>query len=343
MFFFTFGHAHGASKALESLIQDLCRVLGGTLVNKGKDHAFLSFDSAQTSPLRQTLKGFDLLKERLNDPETQCGLWLRPDQTVLSKSKVSRGVQIYWPHASHALKFNSVSQTLAASYSSAKTWPLAIQPVETQETGAHLYQEVLSIKAPGPEGTAGFVARLESQGGIEELDSQVLLRALSALKDDPDLRLGINVSRASLTGTIWQQALDTPASDQVFDRLYVELTETAHIPGLSLETLMRACDKIRSRGAHLVLDDLGQGATSLDELRSLQLEYVKLDRELITWLIESDLDYNLIADLKSLGDEYGWQLIGEGVEDSSTIDFLTGHGVSFVQGFAIQRPELSSI
>lgn len=220
---------------------------------------------------------------------------------------------------------------------------MVTQPVESHRTGTYLYQEVLSAETPGPGNTASYVTQLETDGQIGELDSHVLRRALSALAADPSLRLGINLSRASLTDPAWAKALATPASPDTFDRLYVELTETAFVPDQGEKELERACQDIKARGAHLVLDDLGKGATSLDELRSLPLDYVKLDRELINWLIDNPSDYDLIADLRSLGEEQGWQLIGEGAEDASTVEFLTAHGVSFVQGFAIQRPELSKI
>lgn len=127
------------------------------------------------------------------------------------------------------------------------------------------------------------------------------------------------------------ETLNVPAANVCF-----EITESAAIRNMAAaEHLMNA---LRRRGCRFSLDDFGSGLSSFAYLRSLDVDYVKLDG-LFTKSIRADpIDRATVKSIAELVRAMGKETIAEFVEDQASIEILRGLGVDYVQGFAVGPP-----
>ncbi len=115
-----------------------------------------------------------------------------------------------------------------------------------------------------------------------------------------------------------------------------EITETAAISNLSLALeFMRS---VRDRGCRFILDDFGSGLSSFRYLKSLDVEFLKIDGQLVREITNDPIQREMVAAIHRIGESMGIQTIGEWVENSEIERALTDIGVDFAQGFGVGRP-----
>jgi EAL domain-containing protein (putative c-di-GMP-specific phosphodiesterase class I) len=130
------------------------------------------------------------------------------------------------------------------------------------------------------------------------------------------------------------RALERTGADP--SRLVFEITETAAIE--NVDTARRLAASLRERGCRFALDDFGTGFAGISSLKSLPLDYLKIDREFVRDLCTSETDRHVIAATIDLARAFGLRTIAEGVEDQATLDLLRELGVDLAQGFFLGRP-----
>ena len=118
-------------------------------------------------------------------------------------------------------------------------------------------------------------------------------------------------------------------------RLAVELTETALV-GLP-ERAAHALDALKQLGMTIVLDDFGEGYSSITRLSRLPFDMLKVDLSLIGLASESDANRILKAMIE-LAHSLGLRIVVERIEDDKIRDELTRLGCDLIQGFVLCPP-----
>jgi diguanylate cyclase len=98
---------------------------------------------------------------------------------------------------------------------------------------------------------------------------------------------------------------------------------------------------LRDLGLVVSIDDFGAGFTSLAYLNKLAVGEIKLDRTFIAGLTANagERDTELVRATIDLGHALGLRVVAEGIEDSATLDLLTGLGCDLAQGYFIGKPK----
>jgi EAL domain-containing protein (putative c-di-GMP-specific phosphodiesterase class I) len=86
------------------------------------------------------------------------------------------------------------------------------------------------------------------------------------------------------------------------------------------------------------IDDFGAGYTSLAHLRTLPISALKIDRSLVSHMLERDEDHAVTEALIDLGHRLGLTVIAEGIETDAVLDRLTQLGCDEAQGYLISKP-----
>ena len=155
----------------------------------------------------------------------------------------------------------------------------------------------------------------------------------------------LNVTPASLQDPDFAQQLLAVLQhhDLPPDQLCLEVTEQAAISNLAqVREVMR---QLQPAGVKLALDDFGAGMTSLSELQTLPLDVVKVDRCLVTNLVNhadpkaQSISHAVFRFLLELKQQLGFALIAEGVETPAMLEQLQQLGVRRVQGYLLARPQ----
>lgn len=119
-------------------------------------------------------------------------------------------------------------------------------------------------------------------------------------------------------------------------RICLEITETAAIDNLS--DAVEFISEIRDEGFKFALDDFGAGMSSFSYLKTIPVDYLKIDGSFVLNLLTDPIDRGIVEACNTIGHAAGLQTIAEFVEDQATADALKEIGVDFGQGFGIQRP-----
>ena len=98
-------------------------------------------------------------------------------------------------------------------------------------------------------------------------------------------------------------------------------------------------DEVRRMGVKIALDDFGAGASSFGYLKSLPVDFLKIDGSFITGLLDDALDDAAVRCFREVARVVGVQTIAEFVERDDVRDVLRAIGIDMAQGYLIHRPE----
>lgn len=147
----------------------------------------------------------------------------------------------------------------------------------------------------------------------------------------------INLSGGSLREDLFlfiEQMLaqyDVPAKCICF-----EVTETVAVS--NVKATKHFIQQCRSTGVRFALDDFGTGFCSFSYLKSLPMDFIKIDGSFVTNMLRDPLDCKVVESVIDIGRIAGMQTIAEFVEKQETLDKLQSLGVDYVQGFGIEKP-----
>ncbi|MCA1798030.1 MAG: EAL domain-containing protein [Xanthomonadaceae bacterium] len=116
-----------------------------------------------------------------------------------------------------------------------------------------------------------------------------------------------------------------------------ELTETAAIS--NLVSAREFIDSMRALGCTIALDDFGSGVSSFAALKTLSIDYLKIDGSFVRNIHGDEIDRAMVEAIHRVGQVMGIPTVAEFVEDEAVSEWLRRIGVNFGQGFAIHRPE----
>jgi Amt family ammonium transporter len=118
--------------------------------------------------------------------------------------------------------------------------------------------------------------------------------------------------------------------------LCFELTETAVIGNLS--AAMAFMERLGRRRVSFALDDFGSGLSSFSYLKTLPIDYLKIDGSFVRDLLDDPLDAAMVESILRLSQVLGIETIAELVESDAVLERLREMGIDCAQGYAIERP-----
>lgn len=188
-----------------------------------------------------------------------------------------------------------------------------------------------------------FIPIFEQNGFIDRLDHymweeicRLLQKWLSeGMKVDP---ISVNVSQTSLYGpTMVQDLLALTEQYHVPHGLInLEITESAY---MSNPDYMRGViEQLRKNGFIIAMDDFGSGYSSLNTLRDIEMDYLKVDMKYLPSGKDNEKSEKIMASITHMANWLGIPVIAEGVETEEQKDFLISIGCAYVQGYFFARP-----
>ena len=193
-------------------------------------------------------------------------------------------------------------------------------------------------------GPDAFIPAAERYSLMGAIDRWVVKNTLETLSQDIDYvqnrisTCSINLSGQSLSDDRFTSALAKMIEDMDIppELLCFEITETAVISNLSNAT--RLIDTLRAMGCEFALDDFGVGLSSFGYLKSLAVDYLKLDGCFIKNMTRDSTDYAMVHAINYVGQTLRIKTIAEFVENRETLEALQDIGVDYAQGYGIAKP-----
>ncbi|MDE6026075.1 MAG: GGDEF and EAL domain-containing protein [Lachnospiraceae bacterium] len=189
-----------------------------------------------------------------------------------------------------------------------------------------------------------FIKVLEDYGDIHEVGFWVMEQAIrqqAAWRDIyGDLQVSFNVSyQQFVDDTFEERAISCVEKYGVNPKnIIIELTESCQVE--DPQELATMFGRLREQGFKIALDDFGTAYASMEMLKCLPVDYVKVEHSFIRELSQPghDIDYVIVDSLLEMCKRLGYNSIIEGVENSKVADIVGEMNATLLQGYHYSRP-----
>jgi EAL domain-containing protein (putative c-di-GMP-specific phosphodiesterase class I) len=191
----------------------------------------------------------------------------------------------------------------------------------------------------GPE---RFIGLAEETGLIVPLTRWALNAAVAQARAWMDVGLDVPIAVNLSAVDVQDPLMPTVIADLLVRwgvparLLTVEITEGALLadPRLALDVLQR----LERLGVLASIDDYGSGYSSLGYLKQFPVHELKIDRSLVSDIVDEPRDQTIVRSTIELGHSLGLSVVAEGVEDTATLTLLESLGCDLAQGYYMARP-----
>jgi EAL domain-containing protein (putative c-di-GMP-specific phosphodiesterase class I) len=190
---------------------------------------------------------------------------------------------------------------------------------------------------------AAFIPAAERYGLMGAIDRWVIQTAFREYANgisQTGAQIAINLSGNSLSDESLLGFIEAQFAEHAFspERVCFEITETAAIQNLRHAVELMAT--LKRHGSQLALDDFGSGLSSFHYLKTLPIDYLKIDGSFVKDMIENANDCALVAAINQMSHTIGIQTVAEYAHSQAIIERLRELGVDYAQGYYFGRPAL---
>jgi Amt family ammonium transporter len=221
---------------------------------------------------------------------------------------------------------------------SQKLRPLSREPSsqDYREVLVRILDENNQLVMPGQ-----FIPAAERYDIMHRVDEWVIRKACHwlLLPEHSAVHLFINLSGGSLANRHILELLESRLDRHpgLGERISLEITETAAIG--NLQQALNYMDRLKRRKVTFALDDFGSGLSSFNYLKTMPVDYVKIDGSFVRDLLDDPVDAAMVESICRISTQMGIETIAEFVEDKELINWLTAVGVDYAQGYGIEKPK----
>jgi diguanylate cyclase (GGDEF)-like protein len=201
-----------------------------------------------------------------------------------------------------------------------------------------MVQDDGSLVPPG-----AFLPAAERFHLASRIDKWVMQHALAWLQALPDplaiRTLSINLSGHSIGDRAFHRhAIQSfrDAGPRICQQVCVEITETAAVTNLADAAAF--ITQIRALGVQVALDDFGSGASSFGYLKTLPVDYLKIDGQFVQDVVDDPLDEAAVRCFAEVARVVGVKTVAEFVDRPEVLAKLRSLGIDYAQGFLLHRP-----
>lgn len=187
-----------------------------------------------------------------------------------------------------------------------------------------------------------FIPEFERNGKIAEIDKHMWRCAGEILKSwkhsHPDIFLSVNISpvdfyfmdiRSELNEIVKECGIDA-------EKLRLEITESVMMN--NSENRLETVNQLRSDGFIVEIDDFGSGFSSLNMLKDMHVDLIKLDMAFLQNSKGNERAKTILRSLIDLVDTLGMDSLTEGVETKKQFEVLADYGCRLFQGYYFAKP-----
>lgn len=190
---------------------------------------------------------------------------------------------------------------------------------------------------------SAFIDILEKNGAIVRLDRYIWELTCQKLREwtdegREDMYLSVNISPKdfyfidiyeTFTSLVEQYGINP-------GRLHLEITETSVMT--DVQQRIKIIERLQAYGFIVEMDDFGSGYSSLNMLKEIHVNVLKVDMVFLRKTTEMERSRKILRTIIALAQELGMETIVEGVETSEQLEFLKSISCDIFQGYYFAKP-----
>ena len=223
---------------------------------------------------------------------------------------------------------------------------LYFQPIVTLGAPAERPFHELTVRLRDDQGALvppnEFIPAAERYNVMSVIDRWVVGQAIEMLRERqrrnaPLPLLAVNLSGTSLNEQSFVDFVQQSVSDpQIASALCFEITETAAVTSLSNARFVMS--ELKRRGCRFSLDDFGTGVSSFVYLKTLPVDFLKIDGQFISHVAQDPVSRSMVEAIGKVGRALGIATVAECVETEAVLAELKRIGIDYAQGFFLAHP-----
>jgi len=188
-----------------------------------------------------------------------------------------------------------------------------------------------------------FIPLAKKNGEIIEIDKFVIKEATSYCKKiidlgEEDFKVSVNLSYALLKQSYVVDTITEIVKNEGLDPKYIKLEITEDETIDDIDFVIDILKKLKNEGFEISLDDFGVGYSSLNHLKRLPIDTLKIDRSLLLSIESDKKTREIIEMLINLCHTLKLDIVCEGVEEKKQMDLLKKLKCDKIQGYYISKP-----
>ncbi len=223
---------------------------------------------------------------------------------------------------------------------------LCAQPIEPTLDEEKFCYEIL-LRMEDEDGSIiypdQFIPSAERYGLMEEIDMWVINETFKNLAAFPNFLQNIKYVSINLSGYVLSKdnmleyIVESLKKHHINgEKICFEITETAAVS--NIQKAEKFINALKKHQCSFALDDFGSGLSSFAYLKSLSVDYLKIDGLFVKNMDTQEMDYAMVKSINEIGQILGLKTIAEFVENNKIKAMLKLLGVNYAQGYAISKP-----
>lgn len=188
-----------------------------------------------------------------------------------------------------------------------------------------------------------FIPIFEKNGFILKLDDY-MLEEIARVQSEwlaagrTLVPISVNVSRAHFTREDLAEHICAVVDKYNVPHsvIELELTESAFFDDKNV--LLNTVQKLRKAGFKVSMDDFGAGYSSLNSLKELQIDVLKIDADFFRGADAEERGLLIVSEVIDLAKKLNMKIVAEGIESREQVEFLTEQECDLIQGYFYAKP-----
>ncbi|MCG9056686.1 GGDEF domain-containing phosphodiesterase [Laribacter hongkongensis] len=188
-----------------------------------------------------------------------------------------------------------------------------------------------------------FIPLCEQTGMIIELDMIIYEKSLKFLRNNldnniPCVPVSINFSKLHLASEDFFQKIKEKLNKyQIPPKLVeIELTESALFSDFDI--MCKFARQLQEHGFLVAMDDFGSGYSSLNMLKNMPIDILKIDKEFLSSSADNTKRDIIFTGIAKMANSLGLSIVVEGVETADDVELMQKSGCHIAQGYYFSRP-----
>ena len=187
-----------------------------------------------------------------------------------------------------------------------------------------------------------FLPAVEKTALMADMTNWVITSALKQLKiwgdEGIDIKVAVNVSARDICDPQFVSFVKGELNKHGIQASQLELEVTESALMADYDNALYTLDSLSAMGTPIALDDYGTGYTSLERVKTLPINTIKIDRTFIRNLANDNRDKAIVSATITMADSLGISVVAEGVEDEKSVNALRELGCAQAQGYYYYKP-----